>query len=103
MDKLLQGKYVEDAALLKHAKWGYIYEELIDLSYSGGPESNRFMSFFYSKALGITDNKLRILKIIHKLSQDGSRYFRALWRESHYDEILRELSGSGGEIQTLSK
>ncbi|XP_040576635.1 uncharacterized protein [Lepeophtheirus salmonis] len=112
MDKLLDRKLVEDAVLLKHVpllqkslsgEWGYVYEELIDLSYSGGPEANRFMSYFYSKALNLTDSKVRILKIIHKLAFHGSRTFRNLWRESRYDEILREYSNSGGISQRLSK
>ena len=83
---------------------GYIYEELIQLSYEGNLAEGLASTLVYHLQNTKVDNvekQLKVLKTIHTLSTKGSRLFRHSLRKPNNDEHLRTAARRGNYSSSL--
>ena len=77
---------------------GYVYEELIQLSYQGNVAeglASYLVSPLGSTKSGSIDKHLKTLKTLHIVCTKGSRVFRHALRKPNNDEHLRSCAKRG--------
>ena len=77
---------------------GYVYEELIQLSYQGNVAdglASYLVSYLGNATSKYVEKQLNVLKTLQIVSTKGSRLFRHALRKSNNDEHLRAAAKRG--------
>ena len=77
---------------------GYVYEELIQLTYQGNVAESLascLVSHLAKASYNRTEKPLKVLKSLNILSRKGSRNFRRALRNANNDEHLRAAARRG--------